>query len=213
MNTLEEMLSAKIISIIRGVVSDNIVSAVEALERGGVRFVEVTFRPGDEKACADTLKSIEMLKKRFPGMHIGAGTVITVAQVKDAAAAGAEYIISPNTNLNVIEKTKELKLLSLPGAFSPTEIETAWEAGADIVKIFPASTVGPKYFKAVRGPLPNIPLAAVGGISTANIADFLAAGAAAFGIGGNLVSAARVKNAAWQDIENDAAAYVAAVKR
>lgn len=213
MNTLDEMLDSKIISIIRGVASSGVVSAVEALERGGVKFVEVTFRPGDEKACMDTLKSIEMLKKRFNGMHIGAGTVLTTAQVKDAAAAGAEFIISPNMNLNVIAKTKELNLLSLPGAFSPTEIETAWEAGADIVKIFPAETVGPKYFKAVRGPLPNVRLAAVGGVSTKNIADFLAAGSDAFGIGSNLVSAARVKRAAWQEIEDDAAAYIAAVKK
>lgn len=213
MSTLEEMLDSKIISIIRGVASSGVVSAVEALERGGVKFVEVTFRPGDEKACMDTLKSIEMLKKRFNGMHIGAGTVLTTAQVKDAAAAGAEFIISPNMNLNVIAKTKELNLLSLPGAFSPTEIETAWEAGADIVKIFPAETVGPKYFKAVRGPLPNVRLAAVGGVSTKNIADFLAAGSDAFGIGSNLVSAARVKRAAWQEIEDDAAAYIAAVKK
>lgn len=213
MSTLEEMLDSKIISIIRGVASSGVVSAVEALERGGVKFVEVTFRPGDEKACMDTLKSIEMLKKRFSGMHIGAGTVLTTAQVKDAAAAGAEFIISPNMNLDVIAKTKELSLLSLPGAFSPTEIETAWEAGADIVKIFPAETVGPKYFKAVRGPLPNVRLAAVGGVSTKNIADFLAAGSDAFGIGSNLVSAARVKRAAWQEIEDDAAAYIAAVKK
>lgn len=213
MNTLDEMLDSKIISIIRGVASSGVVSAVEALERGGVKFVEVTFRPGDEKACMDTLKSIEMLKKRFNGMHIGAGTVLTTAQVKDAAAAGAEFIISPNMNLNVIAKTKELNLLSLPGAFSPTEIEAAWEAGADIVKIFPAETVGPKYFKAVRGPLPNVRLAAVGGVSTKNIADFLAAGSDAFGIGSNLVSAARVKRAAWQEIEDDAAAYIAAVKK
>ena len=213
MNTLDEMLDSKIISIIRGVASSGVVSAVEALERGGVKFVEVTFRPGDEKACMDTLKSIEMLKKRFNGMHIGAGTVLTTAQVKDAAAAGAEFIISPNMNLNVIAKTKELNLLSLPGAFSPTEIETAWEAGADIVKIFPAETVGPKYFKAVRGPLPNVRLAAVGGVSTKNIADFLAAGSDAFGIGSNLVSAARVKRAAWQEIEDNAAAYIAAVKK
>lgn len=213
MSTLEEMLDSKIISIIRGVASQGIVSAVEALERGGVKFVEVTFKAGDEKACADTLKSIEMLKKRFPDMHIGAGTVLTVAQVKDAASAGAEYIISPNMNLDVIAKTKEFNLLSLPGAFSPTEIETAWEAGADIVKIFPAETVGPKYFKAVRGPLSNVRLAAVGGVSTKNIRDFLDAGADAFGIGGNLVSAARVKREAWQEIENDAAAYIASVKR
>ena len=103
MSVLQEMVEAKIISITRGVPSSSIVPAVEALARGGVRFVEVTYRPGDEAACADTLQSIALLKEKFyPSLHIGAGTVLTVKQVEDAAAAGAEFMISPNTNADKI---------------------------------------------------------------------------------------------------------------
>lgn len=213
MSILEEMLDAKIISIIRGVASTDIVPAVEALERGGVRFVEVTYRPGDEAACADTLRSIALLKKTFARrMHIGAGTVLSVQQVDDAAAAGAEFIISPNTNVDVIRRTKELGLVSLPGAYTPTEAELAWESGADIVKIFPADGLGPAYFKAVKSSLSQLRLSAVGGVREDNIRDFLAAGVNSFGIGSNLVSADRVRRKAFDEIEKAAAFYVAAVQ-
>ena len=213
MSLLEELLEAKIISIIRGVSSDQIVPAVEALARGGVRFVEVTFRPSDQAACRDTLQSIALLKRTFSGrMHVGAGTVLTAAQVEEAAAVGAEFIISPNTNGDVIAKTKALGLLSLPGAYTPTEAEAAWEAGADIVKIFPADGLGPKYFKAVKASLSQLRLSAVGGVSEKNIGDFIAAGVDSFGIGSNLVSADKVARQAWVEIEEAAAFYVRAVK-
>lgn len=213
MSLLEELLEAKIISIIRGVSSEQIVPAVEALARGGVRFVEVTFRPGDQEACRDTLKSIALLKRTFSGrMHVGAGTVLTAAQVEDAAAAGAEFIISPNTNAAVIARTKALGLLSLPGAYTPTEAEVAWEAGADIVKIFPADGLGPKYFKAVKASLSQLRLSAVGGVSEKNIGDFIAAGVDSFGIGINLVSADKVARQAWAEIEEAASFYVRAVQ-
>lgn len=213
MTLFEEMLDKKIIAIIRGVASTEIVPAVEALYKGGLCFVEVTYRPASKEESRDTLRSIALLKERFaPAMHIGAGTVLSVKQVDEAAAAGAEYIISPNTNLSVIARTKELGLLSLPGAYTPSEAESAYEAGADIVKIFPAGTLGPGYFKALKSPLAQLHLAAVGGVSLSNIKDFLAAGAEVFGIGGNLVSAARVKAGDFAAIERDAALYIAAVK-
>lgn len=213
MSVLQEMLDAKIISIIRGVSSRDIVQAVAALQRGGVRFVEVTYRPGDAAASQDTLKSIALLKETFQApMHIGAGTVLSVEQVDAAAQAGAEFIISPNTNTDVIRRTKELGLVSLPGAYTPTEAETAWEAGADIVKIFPANSLGPAYFKAVKASLSQLRLSAVGGVSEDNIKDFLAAGVDSFGIGSNLVSAARVQRGAFDEIEKAAAFYTAAVR-
>lgn len=213
MSLLQEMLDAKIISIIRGVASQDIVKAVEALQRGGVRFVEVTYRPGDDAACRDTLRSISVLQEQFGGqMHIGAGTVLSVQQVEDAAQAGAEFIISPNTNTDVIRYTKQKGLISLPGAYTPTEAETAWEAGADIVKIFPAGNLGPSYFKAVKASLSQLRLSAVGGVSEANISDFLAAGVDSFGIGSNLVSADRVRRRAFDEIEKAAAFYTNAVR-
>ena len=142
-----------------------------------MRFVEVTYRPGDDAACRDTLRSISALQEQFGGqMHIGAGTVLSVQQVEDAAQAGAEFIISPNTNTDVIRYTKQKGLISLPGAYTPTEAETAWGGRADIVKIFPAGNLGPSYFKAVKASLSQLRLSAVRGVSEANISDFLAAG-------------------------------------
>ena len=145
-------------------------------------------------------------------MHIGAGTVLSVEQVEDAAQAGAEFIISPNTNTDVIRYTKQKGLISLPGAYTPTEAETAWEAGADIVKIFPAGNLGPSYFKAVKASLSQLRLSAVGGVSEHNIGDFLAAGVDSFGIGSNLVSADRVRRRDFDEIEKAAAFYTNAVR-
>ena len=188
MSLLQEMLDAKIISIIRGVASQDIVKAVEALQRGGVRFVEVTYRQAMQPA-GSTAQEYFCLQEQFGGqMHIGAGTVLSVRRLKMAKIAGAEFIISPNTNTDVIRYTKQKGLISLPGAYTPTEAETAWDARADIVKIFPAGNLGPSYFKAVKASLSQLRLSAVGGVSEANISDFLAAGVDSFGIGSNLVS-------------------------
>lgn len=146
-------------------------------------------------------------------MRIGAGTVLTVRQAEEAAKAGAEFIISPNTNKGVIKKTKELNLISIPGAYTPTEAESAWEAGADLIKMFPADSLGPAYFKAVMASLSQLCIMATGGISDANIERFLAAGVHAFGIGSNLVNADRVFAGAWDDIEREAGFYVEIVKK
>lgn len=214
MSILNELLDAKIISIIRGVSSEYVLPAVAALERGGMQFVEVTYKPEDEAACADTLKSIRLLKQQYSEkMHIGAGTVLTVRQVEDAAEAGAEFIISPNTNAAVIQRTKELNLISIPGAYTPTEAETAWEAGADFIKIFPADTLGPAYFKAVMSSLSHLRLIATGGVSEKNIESFMAVGISGFGIGSNLVSADRISRGAWAEIEKEALFYTSAVKK
>lgn len=214
MDILDELLDAKIISIIRGVSSEYVLPAAAALERGGVQFAEVTYKPEDEAACADTLKSIRLLKQQYSEkMHIGAGTVLTVRQVEDAAEAGAEFIISPNTNTAVIQRTKELHLISIPGAYTPTEAETAWEAGADFIKIFPADTLGPAYFKAVMSSLSHLRLIATGGVSEKNIESFMAVGVSGFGIGSNLVSADRINRGAWAEIEKDALFYTSAVKK
>lgn len=214
MNILDELLDAKIISIIRGVSSEYVLPTAAALERGGVQFVEVTYKPEDEAACADTLKSIRLLKQQYSEkMHIGAGTVLTVRQVEDAAEAGAEFIISPNTNTAVIQRTKELHLISIPGAYTPTEAEAAWEAGADFIKIFPADTLGPAYFKAVMSSLSHLRLIATGGVSEKNIESFMAVGVNGFGIGSNLVSADRINRGAWAEIEKDALFYTSAVKK
>ena len=159
------MTIEKIIAISRGISSSHILKVADALRRGGVHFMEVTYNPSNEEASKDTLKSIEVLKKEFgEEMHIGAGTVLTVEQVEDAREAGAEYIISPNVDEIVIRKTKELGLLSIPGAMTPTEAQNAWKWGADYVKIFPADNLGADYIKAMLSSMNHLKLVCTGGI-------------------------------------------------
>lgn len=212
MTVLADILHNKVVSIIRGVPSKNIVDAVSALAEGGVRCVEITFNPADPVASTDTLRSIEKLKTTFGDkLHVGAGTVLTANQVDLAAAVGAEFMISPNVSQSVIMRTKALGLVSMPGAYTPTEAQQAHEYGADIIKIFPADCLGVKYFQAIKAPLSHLRFAAVGGVNTSNIADFLAIGVDAFGIGGNLVNSRIVKDKNWSAITQVAEAYMKAV--
>lgn len=186
---LETILSKKIVAIIRGIKPNQIENTVDALIRGGINCIEVTFNQKDKETIAETIESLNFIKKRFKDeVCMGAGTVINKEQVKTAVEAGAEYIISPNTDLEVIKYTKELNKISIPGAFTPSEVIEAYNAGADIVKLFPAGLLGTKYIKAVTAPISHIPLVAVGGINVDNIKDFINAGAKGVGIGGSLVN-------------------------
>lgn len=195
------MTIEKIIAISRGISSSHILKAADALRRGGVHFMEVTYNPSNEEASKDTLKSIEMLKKEFgEEMHIGAGTVLTVEQVEDAREAGAEYIISPNVDEIVIRKTKELGLLSIPGAMTPTEAQNAWKCGADYVKIFPAGNLGADYIKAMLSSMNHLKLVATGGIDEKNMLEFLNSGCVGFGIGGSLVNRKFAETGDYQEI-------------
>ena len=213
-NLLKEILDKKIISIIRGVPSKYILQVAEALYRGGITFMEVTYRPGDKSASRDTLKSIDIIKRNFVGkIHIGAGTVLSAEQVELAYDAGAEYIISPNVNKSVISRTKELGMISIPGALTPTEIITAWDMGADIVKIFPARAMGSGYFKDIKSSFNHVTLSAVGGVNVKNISEYLAAGADVLSIGSSLVNQEYIINHAWEDITKTAAACVEEIQK
>ena len=177
----------KIIAIIRGVKSDVLVPLVETLYSGGIRLVEVTInQSGDPKTTADAIYN---LCEKFDGrVEIGAGTVMSAAQADLVIDSGAKYIISPNVSEAVITRTKERNVISIPGAFTPTESATAYDYGADYVKIFPAGAVGASYIKAIKAPLSHIPFLAVGGIDHTNILDYLNAGACGVGIGGALTN-------------------------
>lgn len=154
-----------------------------------------------------------MLKEKFAGKIIpGAGTVITLEQLQMAYDAGAQYIISPNVDVEIIRRTKELGLISLPGAMTPSEIVEAYKAGADFVKVFPVGNLGPAYIKALKAPLSHIPLMAVGGVNEKNAADFLKAGASGLGVGGNLVNKEWIANGEWEKITALAAEFVKAVQ-
>lgn len=184
----EAVEKAGIISILRGIDTSVILKVAEALYDGGIRFMEVTFdhKSGDFRK---TENAIAALVDRFGRrMHIGAGTVTTVDLVHRAQDAGAEFIISPDCNEEVIGETKKLDLVSIPGALTPSEILRAHYAGADFVKVFPAGCLGPDYIKALRGPIPQVKLMAVGGIDASNVGEFIKAGCVGVGVGGRLAN-------------------------
>ncbi|MTH53485.1 bifunctional 4-hydroxy-2-oxoglutarate aldolase/2-dehydro-3-deoxy-phosphogluconate aldolase [Bacillus mangrovi] len=172
-----------IVAVIRGADPDTIVPIAQALKDGGVTALEITM----ENPLA--VKVIEQLRLEFGDeLLAGAGTVLDAETARTAISAGAKFIFSPTVSLDTIRVAKRYGVISVPGAMTPTEILTAFEAGADLVKVFPASVLGADYFKALAGPLPHIPLMPTGGIGLNNIRDFVKAGAAAAGAGSTLVN-------------------------
>ena len=201
MSIVEQIKEEKIVAIVRGIAGEKLLDLADALYAGGVKLMEVTYDHSSEAGIQNTLDGIALLaRERGDKMQIGAGTVLNTIEVKRAQDAGAKYIITPNVNGDVITKARELGMATMPGAFTPTEIEFAHWLGADIVKVFPAGNMGPDYIKAIRGPLGFIPLAAVGGVSVENIAAFQKAGCVAFGVGGNLVDKKKIEAGEFDSI-------------
>jgi 2-dehydro-3-deoxyphosphogluconate aldolase/(4S)-4-hydroxy-2-oxoglutarate aldolase len=179
---LERVLDRVIVAVIRAESPDLLVDVAEALLAGGVEVMEVTF------TVPRAARVIEQVADKLGDrVLLGAGTVLDAETARVAFLAGAEFIVSPAVNVGVIEMCRRYSKLVMPGAFTPTEVVTAWQAGADIVKVFPSDLVGPKYLKLLRGPLPHIRLMPTGGVNLDTAADFLAAGACALGVGGSLV--------------------------
>lgn len=211
---IDAILENKIIAIVRGIGAEEAVLAAEALYAGGVRLVEVTFNQKAPEAFCDTARAIKAIKEKMGDkMLVGAGTVTSVELVDMAAEAGAEYIISPDTDAAVIKRTRELGLVSLPGAYTPTEVKIAHGAGADFVKLFPCVGDAPAYVKAVCGPMNHIRFLAVGGVNENNAADFLKAGALGVGVGGNLVNKEWVKAGEYEKITEAAKRYVENIRK
>ncbi len=209
---MEWIKARKIIAIARGLEPEHMVRLARALYDGGIDLIEVTFsqsRPDTWEATASAIRAIgrELAGKALPG----AGTVMTDRQLVMAAEAGARYIITPNTDAALIRRVKELGLLAFPGAMTPSEITAAYRAGADAVKVFPAGELGPQYIKALRAPLSQIPLMAVGGVNERNAADFLAAGCMGVGVGGNLVRKDLIAAGEWDGLTRIARDYRKAV--
>ncbi|MBO4563388.1 MAG: bifunctional 4-hydroxy-2-oxoglutarate aldolase/2-dehydro-3-deoxy-phosphogluconate aldolase [Clostridia bacterium] len=202
---------SKLIAIARGIGADDLIPASLALYEGGVRAFEVTFE--QDKPIETTVNCISKLIGALPSdTAVGAGTVMDTEQVRAAYKAGASFIISPNTDKAVIEEAKELRLVSIPGAMTPTEISAAYSFGADIVKVFPAGILGAEYFKAVRAPLSHIPMAAVAAVTTENIRAFADAGAAAFGISSSLYIKDAIESKDMERIKNAAAEFYLALE-
>ena len=212
-NVKELIRNERMIVIVRGVKSEQLIPLAEAMYAGGVRLLEITYTANGKVTDEETADNIASLVKHFGDrMQIGAGTVLTTKQVALTAAAGGKYIISPNGNPAVIRATREAGLISIPAAYTPTEIEAAYECGADFVKLFPVTALGPAYVKAVRGPLSHIPLLAVGGVDLSNLADYAKAGVSGFGIGGNIVDKKMLANNDYQAITELAKQYVSTIK-
>ena len=191
----------KIIAIVRGAEPEQCSAVAQALYQGGIRLMEVTYDQSRPETWQATADAIGALSEAWAGkMFIGAGTVTSPALVEMTAKAGGRFIISPDTDAAVIRRTRELGLVSMPGALTPTEIKAAHEAGADYVKIFPLGVLGPGYLKAIRAPLSHIKMTAVGGINEKNLRDYLAAGACGAGIGGNLVNRRWIENGEFEKI-------------
>ncbi len=210
---IESLRNEKIIAIVRGLPVDIAIKVGQALYEGGIRFIEVTFNQSSPTCIQDTSAAITALSELYDDCHVGAGTVITMEQLQAAKDAGAKYIISPNTDTDIIKRTVELGMLSMPGAYSPTEAVVAHQAGATFIKLFPSETLGPTYIKALTAPLSHMSFLAVGGVNDTNMADFYKAGALGFGIGGNIVNKQMIDEGNFSGLADLAKRYVAAAAK
>jgi 2-dehydro-3-deoxyphosphogluconate aldolase / (4S)-4-hydroxy-2-oxoglutarate aldolase len=193
MDFLTTLRRVGVVAVIRGTSAESAVAMAEALLRGGILGIEITY------STPDCCRAIERVVGLAPSeAAIGVGTVLTAAQIIEAKNAGATYAVSPHFDREIMAEAIRCQLPMLPGAITPTEIVTAWNAGASCIKLFPGSLVGVDYVKALKGPLPHIPVMPTGGVSLDNMHEWFAAGVIAVGMGGNLAkgSATEIERAA-----------------
>lgn len=211
---IDSIIENKIIVIVRGIKREYLIPTANALYEGGIRLLEVTFDASQKISWEENAENIKMLCDELKGrMHIGAGTVINTEQVEMVSKAGGEFIISPDTFEDVIKKTNELGMVSIPGALTPSEIRCAARAGADFVKLFPIGSLGTAYIKAVCAPLNNIKLLAVGGIDENNISEYMKTGIYGFGIGSGIIKKDVIEAGKFNEITKLAEAYINALKQ
>ena len=203
MNVLDIIQKHKIVAIVR---LDDLSTAqhiTEALVEGGIRVIEFTL------TNPDAVKTIAAMRKTVDeSVAIGAGSVITVDQVRAVADAGAQFVVSPVSKQDVIAACLKRDLPAMPGAFTPTEIQQAWEWGASVVKVFPANHLGKRYIKDVKAPLPHLRLMPTGGINVDNLCEFLDLGAFAVGVGSSLINNDAVADRDWNRLRKNAERYV-----
>jgi 2-dehydro-3-deoxyphosphogluconate aldolase/(4S)-4-hydroxy-2-oxoglutarate aldolase len=200
---MQSLSREKIVAIIRGISAESGDATAKALADGGIVFLEVTLNTDG------ALGMISSFRQNYEGrMRIGAGTVLDIGQAKEAIAAGAEYIISPNLDEEVVYYGVEKGIEVWPGTMTPTEIVRAYKAGASAVKVFPMGSLGINYLKEIRAPLNHIPMVATGGVNLQNINSVIEAGAIAVGLGGNLVDKQLVKDGKFEELTKLARAFV-----
>lgn len=216
MNVLDVILQNKIIVAVRNVYGEDLIRLVDAFASGGIRAAEVTFNQNDGECVKKTSEAVEMLVRKFGARGdfvIGVGTVMDGMQVKASADSGAKFIVSPNTDAEVITETKKRGLVSVPGAFTPSEIAFAHKCGADIVKLFPASLLGVRYVKDVKAPLNHIRLFASGGITEANATEYISYGCEGVFVSSFLVSKELISERNFGEIQNRARKLAVLVKK
>lgn len=204
---LQRVLDSGIVAVVRSPDSQQLVEVCKALADGGVTVVEITM------TVPDALDVVRQVRRALGDrVLLGAGTILDPETARAAILAGAEYLVSPTLDIEVIRLCQRYSKLVMPGCFTPTEILTAWQAGADIIKVFPAEVLGPAYFKAIRAPLPQVRLMPTGGVDLNTASRFLEAGACALGIGGQLVEPKAVAAGNFDRIRDLAKQYVQIVR-
>jgi len=204
---LNRILETKAIAVIRMADSAKLIQVVEAILEGGVECVEITMTvPGAIQVIEDVCREIG------DRALIGSGTVMDSDTARQTMETGAQFVVGPIFNPEVVEITHQHDCVVIPGAFSPAEIVTAWNAGADVVKIFPATVLGPKYIKDVRGPLPQIRLCPTGGVTVDNAGDWIKAGAACVGIGSDLLDKQAIQDDRFEVLTERARLMVASIQ-
>jgi 2-dehydro-3-deoxyphosphogluconate aldolase/(4S)-4-hydroxy-2-oxoglutarate aldolase len=201
------MLEGGLVAVVRSADNAPLGPVVEALVDGGVSVVEVTF------TVPNALEQIAAITKQFgERVLVGAGTVLDPETGRAALAAGAQFLVSPTLNLDTVRLCRRYGQLAVPGAFTPTEILTAWEAGADIVKVFPADVLGPAFIKAVKAPLPQVRLMPTGGVDLKNASEYLRSGACCIGVGSQMVDPKAVARHDYEYLRGVAWQYTQAVR-
>ena len=205
---LDLMRQTGLIAIMRADSSDQLIAAADAIRAGGVRAIEVTMTtPG-------ALETIGKASRRYRGETLfGAGTVLDPETARAAILAGADFVVAPTLNAEMVALCLRYGVPVFPGCYTPTEMLTAWEAGASMIKLFPADVGGPAYIKAVRAPLPQLEIVPVGGVNLDTAADFIRSGAAVLGVGSSLINQKLLDSGNMEELRRRAAAFVAEVAK
>jgi 2-dehydro-3-deoxyphosphogluconate aldolase/(4S)-4-hydroxy-2-oxoglutarate aldolase len=208
MERVQLIRESGVIAIMRAKSSDQLIAAAEAIRQGGVRVIEVTMNtPG-------ALEVIAAAGSRFgERVLFGAGTVLDPETARAAILAGAQFVVAPTLKVEVVQLCNRYGVPVMPGCYTPTEMLTAWEAGADFVKLFPAEVGGPAMIKAILAPLPQLQIVPVGGVDLTTAAAFIRSGAAALGVGGSLVSQKLLDEADFPELTRRAAAFIGEVQK
>ena len=196
-----------VLGILRGIDEGSLEGVLKAAFSGGLRFLEITLN------TASAFSLIKKASEQFPDFCVGAGTVLSAESAQSAVDAGAKFIVAPNLSETVAEFCHQNNTSYFPGALTPTEIEKAWSFGATMVKVFPASQMGPNYFKLLKGPFDHIKLMAVGGVGPQNIPDYFSAGASAVALGGSIFSPSRMANREFSPIQKEIEEFMFAVDK